>query len=739
MEEQEDELTKAKICFLSNYPPKECGIATFTKDLSFAMDKLFNPKLKSEIVALNEKGNFYNYSKKVIMQIDKEDIDNYVKIAREINNSKKIKLVCVQHEFGIFGGEYGCHLIGFLDSLEKPVVVTFHSVLPNPDDTRKKVVQAIALRSSAIVVMAKSAIDILNRDYEIDKGKIHLIYHGIPNVFFQPNNKFKKKLKLDGKIVLSTFGLLSKGKGIEYMIKALPKLIKKYPNLIYLVIGETHPAVRAKEGESYRNELIREVEELGLKNYVKFYNKYLTLQEIIDYLLASDIYVCTNLDKNQIVSGTLSYALGCGKSVISTPIEYAKEILADERGLLTEFKSPISYSEAIDKILSNKELKSRLEKNAYSFSRIMTWNNVSSRYLDVFNNVVRLRENITEKYPTIKLNHLRNLTDDFGMIQFSKQCIPDKKTGYTVDDNSRALIAAVLHNKIFDSPLSLNLAKRYLVFLEYAQNQEGKFNDFVRGKGILNDTNYSEDAFGRAIWSLGYAMNNSNNEEIIEKAKKIFDNSYEMIERISSPRAKAFSIIGLYYHYKKYNDKESLLKIKKLADSLVQLYNMQSSEGWSWFESYLTYSNSKLSESLFFAYELTGEDKYLEIAEKTFRFLSDILFVNGQLSLIGHNGWYNRDGERAFFDQQPVDASTLVQTALKAYSVTKNKEYHKKAILAFNWFLGKNYLNQMMYDEATGGCYDGLGGHSVNFNQGAESTISYLLARLFLEEIKREN
>jgi glycosyltransferase involved in cell wall biosynthesis len=726
----------SKICFLSNFPPRECGIATFTQDLSSALDKRFNPRLKSRVIALNEEAGFYNYGDRVVMQINKDDIEDFIEKAKKINQSDKIKLVCIQHEFGLFGGRYGEFLVPFLETIEKPVIVTFHSILPNPNRLRRKVVRFICEKSAAIVVMAHKAIEVLRDHYGVDEKKIYVIRHGVPNVAFSPPSLFKKKLKLEGKITLSSFGLLSKGKGIERVIRALPELVKKYPNILYLVIGETHPKVREKEGEKYRNKLIKEVERLGLKDNVKFYNKYLTLREIISYLLASDIYICSNLEREQIVSGTLSYALGCGKAIISSPTFYAEEVLANGRGLIVDFNDKNNVVRAIDKILSDEEFRRGLEREAYSFSRSMIWANVATRYLSLFNRIVRLREETIKKYPTIKLTHLKNLTDNFGCIQFAKLSLPDKDSGYTVDDNSRALIAAILHNSLFDSQVSKNLIETYLNFLEYAQDNSGWFNNVIREEGKIIEDN-SEDAFGRCIWSLGFTIAKSNDDKFVEKAKKIFDKSYKLIDKIGSPRAKAFSILGLYYYYKKYENEEIIENIKKLADSLVALYKEHSSNGWEWFEDILAYSNSKLPESLFFAYELTADKEYLEIAKKTLDFLSGVVFVKDKLCPIGHNGWYNKNGERAFFDQQPVDASSMVQTFLHAYSVTKNREYYDKAVLAFNWFLGNNYLNQMIYDESTGGCYDGLSEASVNLNQGAESTISYLLARLFLEEVNR--
>lgn len=729
-------LDSSKILFLGNFPPCECGIATFTRDLVNAMNKRFNPRLKSGVVALNDESTLYNYNNRVVMEINRENITDFIEKAKKINNSKDIKLVCIQHEFGIFGGEYGSYLLPFLEAINKPVVVTFHSVLPIPDEKRKRIVKFICEKSSAVVVMAEMAREILVKDYGVDEGKIYIVHHGIPSAPFRPSKNYKSKVKLQDKIVLSTFGLLSKGKGIEYAIRALPKLLKKYPNLLYLVIGETHPKVRKREGESYRNKLLKEVKKFGLKEHVKFYNKYLPLSEIVSYLQATDIYLCTNLDYNQISSGTLSYALGCGKAIVSTPIAYSKEVLKNERGVLVELKSPSSYYAAIDKILSDKEFKMRLERNAYAFSRKMIWASVASKYLEIFNHVVRLREETIEKYPTIKLTHLKKMTDDFGCVQFSKNNSPDKNSGYTIDDNSRALIVSILHNNLFNSKISQNLNAAYLKFIEQAQDALGNFkNNFRNENEKLNP--YSEDAFSRTLWALGYTLYKGRDGQSKEKARAIFNKALPNLEKINSPRAKAFAAIGLYYCYKSSDEEKFKRELKKIADFLVSLYEINSSENWNWFEDKLTYSNSSLSEALFLAYDVLREERYLKIAEKTLEFLSNIVFINNQLYPIGESGWCKRSGGRAFFDQQPIDAAAMVQTYIIAYNITKKKNYRKKAIVSFNWFLGKNHLGQMMYDETTGGCYDGLANHEVNLNQGAESTIAYLNSRLMLEELKK--
>jgi len=736
MEEDEDDPNHQTICFLGNYPPKECGIATFTKDLSSAINRKFYPELKSRIIALNDDANIYNYDQNVVLEINKDDIDDYISKAKEVNENNNIKLVCIQHEFGIFGGEYGNHIIPFLELIEKPVVVIFHSILPNPNHAIKRIVKSLCEKSSATVVMAKKAIEILKNDYEIDENKLFFIPHGIPNVPFTSSSISKKKIHFENRTIISSFGLLSRGKGIEYMIRALPKLIEKYPDILYLIIGETHPVVRKEEGESYRNELMKEIERLGLKNHVRFFNKFLSLQEIIEYLSATDIYVCTNLDKNQIVSGTLSYAMGCGKVVVSSPIEYAKEVLSHDRGIVVEEKSPDSYALAIDAVLSNPDYRKLIEKNAYAYSRSMTWQNVAISYRKLFNRVLKLQDKTIENLPEIKLDHLIRMTDDFGMTQFCNYSEPDMSSGYTIDDNSRALITSILHNRIYNSTESQNLSKIYLKFIGQCQDECGNFkNNFKNDNEILDS--HSDDSFGRAIWALGYATNKSEDSETIQKSEQYLRKSLNFLDGIKSPRAIAFAIIGLYHYYQKKQDKEIFTLIEKLADFLVRRYNSEDSEDWHWFEEVLSYSNSKLPEALYLAYDITRNEEYLRIAEVSLKFLTELIFIEGKVCLIGQNGWCKRNGKRALFDQQPVDASSLVNTYLTAFLITENDEYYKNAIESIHWFYGNNHLEQMIYDETTGGCFDGIGKYALNMNQGAESTLSHLIARLFIEEFKK--
>lgn len=723
------------VLYIGTFLPRECGIATFTNDLVTAMDIKFNPVLKSEVLAMNDNGaKFYSYNNKVSLQINENDILDYLGAAKKINEREDIKIVSIQHEFGIFGGKDGEYLLLFLNEVKKPVVVTLHTVIPNPDESKKSIIRSIAKKSSAIVVMANNAKDILKKHYGVhEQDKIFHVPHGVPQIPFS-FKEGKEKMDLKNRIVLSTFGLLNRGKGIEYVIKALPTIVRKVPSLIYLVIGQTHPQVRKKEGESYRNELVKLVKDLGLNKNVRFCNKYMTLSEITMCMSATDIYIAPALDENQIVSGTLSYALGCGKAIVSTSTAYAKELLAEERGILVDFRNPKSIEKAIIRLLSNDKLRKDMERKAYGLGRKMIWPNVAANYLRVFNKVTSLREDTVKKFPQIKLNHLISITDNVGVIHHAKHSIPNRKTGYTLDDNARALIVAARHYNLFKSQQSLKLVKTYLSFIHYVQKQDGNFHNLLDyGRKFLDEVG-SEDAYGRTLMACGYVVSSKIHDNIKAASKFIFDNSVVNTDKLKFLRSKAFSIIGLYYYYKKYSNTDIADKIKRLADSIVKEYAQNSTKDWEWFEPNLTYSNSRIPESLFLAYSVTKNKKYLEIAEQSLDFLSRILIVDGKLVLIGNKGWYHKDSQRAIFDQQPVDAASMVQTYLTAYENTKKAEYYSNAVLSFNWFLGKNSLNQMVYDEVTGGCFDGLTEETVNLNQGAESTISYLLARLNLEE-----
>ncbi|HPA25407.1 MAG TPA: glycosyltransferase [bacterium] len=723
------------VLYMSSYPPRECGIATFTRDLVKAIDKKFSPCLESKILAINENGSsIYNYGSKVKYQINQTDVEDYINVAKKINKDDSIKLINIQHEFGLFGGEWGDYLLAFLEMVKKPVIVTFHSLIPNPEPKLKKVVQAIASRCEKIIVMAETAVTIYENDYALKKNKLIVIPHGTPEI--EPSNSafLKKKLGFEGKTLLSTFGLLSKGKGLEYVIKALPQIIAKHPEVIYLIIGETHPVVRKYEGEKYRNKLIKLALELGLKDQVKFYNKYLSLEEIIEYLKATDIYLCTPIEPNQVTSGTLAYALSAGKVVIASSFLHAKEVLADGRGELVGFKDSTGITRTINNIISNPNKKNELEKKAYQYGQTTIWPKVAEKHLTVFKKIINLKNKVKPfRLPPLKLNHLYNLSDEVGIIQHAKHSINDRSSGYTTDDNARALIVVTMYYQKCPSPDSLKYINIYLSYLYHALTEDGWFHNFMNYDRRFLDKRGSEDCFGRTLWAAGFMLNSNLQDNIKKTAKFIFDKAIKNITKLKSPRGQAFSLIGLYHYYQACPETAIKEKISFLTQKLINLYQGEKTNDWHWFEDDITYDNGRLSEALFLAYEITQDKLCLKIAKESLDFLASLVILNNKLVLIGQHGWYKHKGQRAFFDQQPVDAAAMTQAFLTAYRTTKEKKYYDKAHISFCWFLGFNSINQLVYDETTGGCFDGLLPDCVNLNQGAESTISYLLARMSFE------
>jgi glycosyltransferase involved in cell wall biosynthesis len=726
----------ANILYLSTYPPRECGIATFAKDLTSAIDKRLPSSISTGVIALNNNGvNIYNYPKKVLRQISDTDMNDYIEIAKQVNSSRNIQLINIQHEFGIFGGEWGDYLLAFLEIVEKPVIITFHSVLPDPNEKLLKVVRSISERVKCIVVMTGKAVEILRDTYGI-MTPIQVIPHGIPMTSFEDQTQEKINLGYNDNIILSSFGMMSSGKGYEYVIEALPKIVEKFPNLIYLIIGETHPNVRKHEGEEYRNFLNDKIKELGLEKHVKFYNKYVTLHEIIQYLKATDIYISSNKEPHQITSGTLSYAMGCGRAIISTPFLHAKDIINEKRGLLVDFENSESFKESILHLLKNPSLRKEMEKESYFYTRHMIWPNVAIHYCDLFKSYTNLKYGEIDMQPRVDTSHLIKLTDDFGVIQFAVQSTPDLDSGYTLDDNARAILVCVKHYERFREFKQLNMIRTYLDYIKYVQKEDGKLYNLVdRNKKIHGD--WSEDAHGRAIWSLGYLISSpAIPEDFKRDAEEILLKSLKMHSKISSPRAVSFIISGLYFYNSLKNSVKVRAKIKELADFLLNLYTEHSNPSWKWFEPYLTYGNDKLSEALLYAYLSTGNREYLDTGLGSLDFLISEMFKEDLFVPIGQREWYVQGGERSYYDQQPVDAAYMLQTLILAYKITKDEKYRKKAIQTFQWFTGKNSLNQVIYNEVTGGCHDGLGENSINLNQGAESTISYLLARLSLMDLR---
>ena len=736
------------ILYVSTFPPRECGIATFAQDLTNAIDREFAPTLKSKILAMNPSGvAFYNYPKKVTCQISDEDMENYLEVAKKINNHPEIKLVNIQHEYGLFGGNWGNYILPFMELITKPIVVTFHTILPRPDKQLKKITQDIIAKAKGVVVMTDYSAKILHRTYLIDKKKpIAIIPHGVHHIAFPSKTESKKKLNLSGHTVITTFGMLSRDKGIEYAIEAMPEIVAKYPDVLYLVLGATHPNVVRHEGEVYRNKLVRLVKKLKLEDHVKFYNKYLDLSELIDYLKATDVYVSPTQNPRQAVSGTVSYALSCACPVVVTASQFAKDVINSERGRLVGFNNSTDITKAVLEILDDPIMHANMKKDTYYYSRHMTWQNVALSYFKFFNQFAKIVPREPDKFPSINLAHIKTLTDDFGILQFARHTKPDPQSGYCLDDNARALIGAIRRYDTHPSKSLANLINIYFAYLKKSQRADGHFNDFINHNRTVNsDLPESEDSLGRAIWALGVALGSKElNVELFGLARKMFNKSLPLIGNLKFSRAIAFAIIGLSEAYDRgdedFKNKISSL-IKELSDKLLARFQAQTnisgkeSDTWRWFDDHLTYSNYKIPEALFRAYRITKDKQYLSVAKESLEFLGSVAFDKGYYNAIGQDGWYFREGKRAYFDQQPEDAASAVEALVVASKITNTKKYGEVAKLAFGWFLGKNHLSQMVYDEATGGCYDGLGKHSLNFNQGAESTLSYFLARLAMEDL----
>ncbi|MFV5697960.1 glycosyltransferase [Flavobacterium sp. ZT3R17] len=729
-----------KMLIVSSYSPRECGIATFSNDIVNAVEIVFGETLPVEVCALQNSDQNFSYNAEVSYILPVDSLDHYRLVAEKINERNDIGLVCIQHEFGLFRGDYGDYILSFILALNKPIITVFHTVLPNPDEKRKKIVHAIADLSDRIIVLTKNSEAILIRDYELPKMKTIVIPHGNHTVLWEQKEELKNKYDFSDKIVMSTFGLINKNKGIETVLSALPEIVKKHPEVIYLVIGKTHPEIICCEGEKYRDSLIDIVHELRLENNVIFINEYLQLWQLLEYLTISDIYLFSSKDPNQAVSGTFAYAMSCGCAVISTPIPHAVESLVNGNGmLLNEFDNPEEFKKAILYLIENKEQRIAMGKNAFSLAHATTWENIAIQYRLLFDQLTNREDDLKFNFPPIKLDHIEKLTTNFGILQFSKFSQPDPESGYTLDDNARALINMVVYNKAFPDKHVLKLANIYLNFIEGIQRNNGWFDNYKDFDHQLTKQNGEvnlEDANGRALWSLGTVIANKESvpAEMILRAEKCWDKAIKRIDDIKSPRAIAYALKGLYHYYSAYKEESVRQNIEKFADELLHHYHINSAENWCWYEDYMTYANNVLPEAMMYSYLVTKNPKYKKIAVITFDFLLSHYFMKGQLKVISNRGWFKKENERIFYGEQPIEVATTIIALDLFYEVTKNKKYKDQLKLAFIWFLGNNHLKQIMYNPENGASYDGLEDKHININQGAESTLCYFKARLIMEK-----
>jgi len=728
-----------QILFVTSFPPRECGIATYSQDLIKALNDKFENSFKIKICALENDTEMHKYPKDVKYILNTQHSQAFNSLSNIINLDSRAKIIVLQHEFGFYA-DCKEQFVDFLKNIKKTKVTVFHTVLPNADEAFKAHVKDIAHYSDSLIVMTQKSADILVDEYDIPAGKISVIAHGTHLVPHAEKEVLKEKYGLGNRKILSTFGLLSSGKSIETTLDALPDIVKTKPDILFLIIGKTHPGIVKQEGEKYREFLEDKVKMLHLEANVKFINKYVALEELLEYLQLTDIYLFTSKDPNQAVSGTFSYAASCGCAIVSTPIPHAKEFLSGDSGIIFDFQDSKQLGEAINKLLFDVTLRNTIKLNALHKIVPTVWENSAVAHALLFEKLSDDAITLHHKKPELNFGHIKKLTTDFGMIQFSKINKPDRESGYTLDDNARALIAFCQHYELTNDKNDLHYIDLYLNFIDFCQQADGTFLNYVDYKKVFSDDNLNcnlEDSNGRAIWALGYLLSIARKlpEAIILRAESIIEKAMPNIENIYSTRAMSFIIKGLYYYNVENDSKAVRMLIKKLADRLTQMYLHEASNDWQWFESYLTYANSILPEALLLAYKETKEQTYKEVAKNTFDFLLSQTFDNNmEIKVISNQSWLQKGGKQASFGEQPIDVAYTILALDNFYDVFKDDSYKTKMKMAFEWFLGRNHLNQIIYNPRTGGCYDGLEESSVNLNQGAESTVSYMMARLAMEK-----
>ncbi|GAB3163487.1 glycosyltransferase family 4 protein [Telluribacter humicola] len=698
------------------------------------------------VVAIDDNGLDYNYPPEVKMSIRQEEQADYLEAVNFINLSGAD--ICVlEHEFGIFGGQNGIYILPLLYRLKIPLIVTLHTVLKKPSYNERAVLVEICKIAHSIVVMSQTAVNMLRTEYSISLEKIAMIPHGVPDMQFN-QQLAKKEFKLLSKKLLLTFGFIGRNKGIEVVLKALPAVVRKHPEVMYIVLGKTHPNVIRHSGEEYRIYLLGLVKKLGIEKHVIFLNEFIDQSELLKYLSASDIYITPYTNEAQITSGTLSYAIGAGSAVVSTPYWHAAELLADGRGRLFDFNDSDALGEIFLDLLDNTEVMGDLRKNAHEYGQEIVWPKIGQKYLQLAEEIVEEHPEVFVKkesvldplmLPPFLLDHVQRMTDDTGIIQHAKYGIPNLKEGYCLDDNARALLMVLMAYKRNKHPLALKLSPTYLSYINYMQNPDGTFRNFLSFNRNFLDEVGSEDSFGRAIWSLGYLLGNAPNDAYYQTGREIFFDAASNFVALKSIRSIANTMVGICYYLKSNPSDEGMIEIlRQLAGRLMRDYALNRSEGWHWFESLLAYDNAFLPLALLHAAEFLNDEKVNTIAMESMAFLSDVTLSNGYLSIIGNESWFQRDGENSQFAQQPLDALAMVLMFHQAFRLTKDRTFVTRLYTCFMWFLGENDLRISLYDFETKGCCDGLERYGVNRNQGAESTLAYLISQLSVLEAFEE-
>lgn len=695
---------------------------------------------------MNDKIEGYDYPPRVRFEILEKELDSYRRAA-DFLNFDNTDVLCVQHEFGIYGGPAGSHILALLKEVRMPVVTTLHTVLRDPSPVQRKVMDELAQRSDRLVVMAIKGSQILQETYGIPASKIDVIPHGIPDIPFADAAASKSQFGVEGRPVLMTFGLLGPGKGIEYAIEALPEIVKRHPGTVYLVLGATHPNLIAREGEKYRLGLERLAADRNVKENVIFYNQFVSLEDLAEFIGATDIYLTPYLNQEQITSGTLAYVFGAGKAVVSTPYWHAQELLAEDRGILVPFRDPKAIASAVCSFLDDP---ARLEKTrieAHRMGREMIWPAVADRYLESFQHARADRKTASRTafagwtlasrpydLPPLRLDHILRMSDSTGIFQHAIFNVPNFSEGYCTDDNARAFILSCLLGELVGESHTENLDRlstSYLAFLAAAfQPNTGRFRNFMSHGRLWLEEAGSEDSHARAIWALGFGAARSRNEGHRRLCVKLLEPALAAVESFSSPRAWAFALLGIHEFFRDTPTDDHIGAIRTLlTDRLIRIWNEASTPQWPWFETSATYDNSRLSQALIGSGRWMNHPEALRIGLESLHWLASIQRTQeGNFRPIGSQGFYIQGGTRAHFDQQPVEAQAMVSACLEAYKATLEPFWQTEARRAFEWFLGRNDLGLALYDSTTGGCGDGLHEDRVNENQGAESTLAFHLA-----------
>ena len=722
---------------ITTYPPRVCGIATFSYDLIQTINKKFTQDYRVEVCAVESEIERHSYDSTVKYVLNTSEQGDFEAISKKLNQDTDVDLICIQHEFGLYSEnqESFLQLVLFIT---KPIVIVFHTVLSHPKDDSREYLRNIIDACQAVVVMTHSSSAILQNEYQIASDKINIIPHGTHLVSQIDKKQLKKRYGFSGREILSTFGLLSPGKSIETTLNALPAIIKENPSVLFLIIGETHPAIVKKYGEIYRESLEVKVKDLNLTDNVKFINEYLDIDTLLEYLQMTDVYLFTSSDPNQAVSGTFVYALSCGCPIIATPIPHAFELLSDNTGIIFNFHDSSQLAKSTNSLLKDEKLRIQMGISGLQKTAFTAWENTAIAYTLLFERIMGSKGILTySSLSPVNTDHILDMSQNFGIIQFSKENQPDLNSGYTLDDNARALIALCMVDENAGYPKYRKYIKLYLNFILFCLQSDGTLKNYVDKYGKFTSQNNDvslEDSNGRAIWALGYFICHGNvfYKLSINAARKAIRLTFPILSKIQSPRSIAFAIKGLCCYFTKKPSRELYDGIRMLADKLVGLYLSATDECWKWFEAYLTYDNAVLPESLLCAYNVTKNEQYKNIAKESFDFLLKKIFVDGQIKVISNNKWLNKGESNTKYGEQPVDVAGTVIALSTFYDVFHDNEYIQKQKDAFSWFMGNNHLHQIIYNPVTGGCYDGLEENNINLNQGAESTVCFLIARLSL-------